>query len=201
MLGGGLRQTGRAVGPSRVAPAELRTCIEVRTGNSHLFGLSPKRVRRPEALSSFRFVTMIRLNSWECAGLRLLSTILAVFLAVSLAILPISMPQAAARNGAHHGALVEVTHSHDPSPGHFHGDSGECDPEALQLLAGCASPSQAEHGPAGDSCCNMSCHAFQLSNAPDFFERVSTGWSLDSTADEQVVGVISSRIDRPPRPV
>ncbi len=133
--------------------------------------------------------------------MRLLSTILAVFLAVSMAILPISMLRAADLDGAHHGGPGGVAHSHDTSPDHFHYASAACTSEALQLLADRASQDQAEHDPTAGSCCSLGCHAFQVSDAPGLFERASTSRAVNSTADEQVVGVISSRIDRPPRTV
>ena len=133
--------------------------------------------------------------------MRLLSTILAVFLAVSMAILPISMPRAADLNGGHHDLLVGVTHSHSTADSHLHDISAECEPATITQAAGCASHNQASHDPAGSSCCNMSCHAFQVSTAPSLFERVSTGRAVNSTTDQQVVGVIASRIDRPPRTV
>ena len=133
--------------------------------------------------------------------MRLLSTILAVFLAVSMAILPISMPQAADLNGGHHNLSVEVTHSQSEADAHLHAVSAECEPATISQAPDCASHNQTSHDPAGGSCCNMSCHAFQVSSWPNLFERVSTGRAVNSTADQQVVGVIASRIDRPPRTI
>ena len=133
--------------------------------------------------------------------MRLLSTILAVFLAVSMVIVPISMPQAAAYEGAHHGASITSAQGDEGSVAHVHDASADCEASAVLLADDCSSHNQAANDPSNDSCCSMSCHPFQVSAAPDLFGRVSISRSVNSAADEQVIGVISTRIDRPPRTV
>jgi ABC-type nickel/cobalt efflux system permease component RcnA len=153
-------------------------------------------VRRILSNPAFREKQSIHTNR-SVPPLRLMSTIIVALLAITMAILPISVPQAAmpaghgyamAVDGGHgHAAAVEGDHEHADAPAasadldNHDGDSQDC---------------------GGAMCCSMStCHAFQESAAPSVFSPAVSRISMAAAGDDQVGGITTGGLDRPPRTV
>jgi hypothetical protein len=123
--------------------------------------------------------------------LRLMGPIIAVVLAITMAIFPIPMPRAAAWHGPQDAVMLGSHHTHD-------GASVSCD-DASPVACG-----DHEHGTrdTGPGCCGVGmCHAFQVSGAPDVHSPDACAVPMAIVGDEQVAGLVSGRLDRPPRSV
>ena len=133
--------------------------------------------------------------------MRLMGTIIVALLAITMAIFPISMPQAAVSMGPEHTVTAEIGYEHATFDGaHEHANvMASCDDV---VVSGCSDHDPGSHDPAGPSCCGMGiCHAFQLSVTPALTSPALSFAPIAIAGDEQVVSVVSGRIDRPPRTV
>lgn len=133
--------------------------------------------------------------------MRLMGTIIVALLAIALAIFPISMSQAAASMEHEHTATADTGHEHATLNGaHEHPDViASCD---HVVASGCSDHDPGSHDPAGPNCCGMGmCHAFHLSVTPALNSPALSFAHISIAGDEQVVSVVSGRIDRPPRTV
>ena len=131
--------------------------------------------------------------------LPLMRSFVAALIAVAMAIFPITGSRSAALGGHDHHLAALVTHVHGSSA------AAPCLDEAADLHATAHAdgvPDEPSHGNAGQSCCgSMACHFFALSAAPGVFTPLAVPAPLSVTRDEQVAGVFSGRIERPPRTV
>jgi len=135
--------------------------------------------------------------------LRLMGTIIVAMLAIIMAILPISMAQAAAPTGAGHGHAMAVDAGHEhaaPEADHGHAD--------VLAAQGDIVVSDANHHDGnsqdctGTVCCSMSaCHAFQGSAPPSLYSPNASQISMATVGDDQVGGITTGGLDRPPRTV
>jgi hypothetical protein len=116
-----------------------------------------------------------------------------------MVIFPITMLQAAAVGshlGEHHHSGKQADHTHENAAAPYWGDAIE----AAQPND-CPSPGHSSHGESGQTCCNLVCHSFALPVGPIVCSPVSTPIATAMTGDEQVAGIFSGRIERPPRTV
>jgi len=126
--------------------------------------------------------------------LRLVGPIIAVLLAITMAIFPISVPHAA----------VSGVHNHAAAHGHDHQEhaveaSVSCD---HQVVEGQHSEHEGTPDGAGSSCCSIGgCHAVHVSLVAGLPSPAVAPLPSAISGDEQVDGVISGRLDRPPRTV
>jgi hypothetical protein len=118
--------------------------------------------------------------------------IIAVLLAITMAIFPISVGQAAAVKGSEHVVALDAHHPLD---------------EALAtpdgIVAGtCSDHHTGNHDGTSPGCCGIGiCHAFQVSAAPAVYSPHRSAVLMALAGDEQVDGIVSGRLDRPPRTV
>ncbi|NBJ23704.1 hypothetical protein [Microvirga arsenatis] len=133
--------------------------------------------------------------------MRLMGTIIVALLAITMAIIPISMPQAAASAGNHHAVRVDAGHENAAIAGdHEHAD--ELAPSHDAALDASADHHQGSQECSGPVCCSMStCHAFQESAAPTVYSPTVSQVSMAMAGDEQVEGITTGGLDRPPRTV
>jgi len=115
-----------------------------------------------------------------------LRALVAILLAMAIAMLPIAMPQAAAMSTDHHAGVAS----------HAHGASIDC--HSAVDDHSCAEES-GSHDLLGSACCNMSCHVFQASSAPQVHVRASSFACVTVKADEQVSGTSLTPSRRPPK--
>jgi hypothetical protein len=121
-----------------------------------------------------------------------MDAIIAGLLALTMAIFPISMPRAAASNGPEHSFTLDTHHTHDDV-------LASCD-QAFAIV--CGDHGSGNHDSSGSNCCGVGvCHAFEVSAAPDVHWPYATAAPMAIAGDEQVEGVNSGRLDRPPRTV
>ncbi|NBJ09438.1 hypothetical protein [Microvirga arsenatis] len=159
-------------------------------------------VRSNHALSNPTFRdTYPLLTNWSVFPLRLMGTIIVALLAITMAIIPISMPQAAASAGNHHAVRVDAGHENAAIAGdHEHAD--ELAPSHDAALDASADHHQGSQECSGPVCCSMStCHAFQESAAPTVYSPTVSQVSMAMAGDEQVEGITTGGLDRPPRTV
>ena len=135
--------------------------------------------------------------------MRLMGPIMALLLAVTMAIFPISMLRAAAPGVHEHPVTLSADLEHLPTSGSEHASQtevGSCD--VPPVLADCGSHGPGSHDTSSPSCCGMgACHVFQVTLGADMHSPVLSSAPVGIPGDEQVVGVISGGIDRPPRSV
>jgi hypothetical protein len=124
--------------------------------------------------------------------LRLMDHIIAVLLAITMAIFPISVGQAAAVKGSEHAVALDAHHTHDEA-------LVTCD---SSVAATCSDHHTGNHDGTSPGCCGIGvCHAFQASAAPAVYSPHRSAVLMALTRDEQVDGIVSGRLDRPPRTV
>jgi hypothetical protein len=130
-----------------------------------------------------------------------MSTIIVALLAITMAIFPISVPQAAASTGYQHAVMVGAGHQHSAVDGdHEHVD--EMAPSANADLSASDNHHQNPDDCSGPVCCSMStCHAFQEAAAPTVYSPTITEAPMAMAGDEQVGGITTGGLDRPPRTV
>jgi hypothetical protein len=133
--------------------------------------------------------------------LRLMGTIIVALLALTMAILPISTALAAASATHGHVLVVDAGHDHAAVDGHHeHANvrASASDTSLADFTAHDGSPEDC----TGPICCSMSaCHAFQTSAPPSLYSPTGSQAPMAMAGDEQVMSVVSGRIDRPPRTV
>jgi len=128
--------------------------------------------------------------------LRLVDTVLALMLAVCLAVFPIAMPRAMAVAG--HGHAVAAHHPQAAEAG----DEHACASAEIDVADRHQHPSHDPDGRDGPPCCGtMACHALQASSVPALGAPPTTIRVVHVTRDQQIAGVLSGRLDRPPRTV
>ena len=140
-------------------------------------------------------------TNWSVFPLRLMGTIIVALLAITMAIIPISVPQAAASAGNHHAVTVDAGHEHATVDGdHEHAD--ELAPTQDAALDASADHHQGSEDCSGPVCCSMStCHAFQESAPPTVYSPAVSQISMAVAGDDQVGGITTGGLDRPPRTV
>lgn len=136
--------------------------------------------------------------------MRLMRPILAALLAVCIAIFPIAMPRAAAMAGHSH-QTASAAHAHEAS-GHAHEHASASSENGGAHLAVIAEhdahASDGEASGDGPSCCGTTtCHSFQTSSPPMLCKRLPVMALVEAVNDHQVQGLVSGRLDRPPRTV
>ena len=135
--------------------------------------------------------------------MRLTGLIIAVLLAVTAGIFLISTPHAA--ESGDRLTLAESIAGHVIGA-HSHEGAVERDQTSAHDHASaqkdCDDPASGTHGGDGAACCNMgACHAVQAIAAPTVQMRGASAVVLAMVGDEQVEGVITGGLDRPPRTV
>ena len=133
--------------------------------------------------------------------MRLMGTIIVALLAITMAIIPISVPQAAASAGNHHAVMVDAGHEHAADDGdHEHADELALSHDAT--LGASTDHHQGSQDCSGPVCCSMStCHAFQESAPPTVYSPAVSKISMAVVGDDQVGGITTGGLDRPPRTV
>ena len=125
--------------------------------------------------------------------------IVVLLLAISLAIFPVAMPHATV-SGSHHGA--SAVHEHEHRAGNT---SAACENEASFEELPMASVCNGQFGTsdrAAASCCGtVACHAFQVSAAPMLYVPFARPLARALPEEQQVTGLFSGRLERPPRTV
>ncbi|MBM1170141.1 hypothetical protein [Microvirga arabica] len=135
--------------------------------------------------------------------MRLMGTIFVALLALTMAILPISMLQAAAPAVAGHGHTMAVDAGH----GHAAAEENHEHADIVAAHGDTALSGSSEH--AGNSedctgtfCCSMTaCHVFQISAPPNLYSPAVSQAPMAMAGDEQVGGITTGGLDRPPRTV
>lgn len=133
--------------------------------------------------------------------MRLMSTIIVALLALTMAILPISTAQAVVPAAHGHAILVDAGHDHAAVDGHHeHADVQASASDTV--LADFGTHDGSPEDCTGLICCSMgACHAFQTSAPPSLCSPTDAEAPMAMAGDEQVMSVVSGRIDRPPRTV
>ena len=135
--------------------------------------------------------------------MRLTGLIIAVLLAVTAGIFVISTPHTAASGERLTSAEILLdqvleAHSHE---GAVEGDQSSAHDHA-SAQKDCGDPASGAHGGDGVACCSMgACHAIQSIATPMVQLRRASAVVLAIVGDEQVEGVITGGLDRPPRTV
>lgn len=133
--------------------------------------------------------------------MRLMGTIIVALLAITMAIFPISVPQAAASAGHWHAATADAGHAHAVLEGE-HEHAHETASHGTDLSGGSVDRDQGPHDCSGPVCCSMgTCHAFQASMLPDLSSPAASTIPVALPGDEQVEGITTGGLDKPPRTV
>lgn len=135
--------------------------------------------------------------------MRLMATIIVALLAITMAVFPISVLPAAAPAGHQHAAgTVGHGHGHEHAGmdgSHRHADVASSGHTALADFGGHDGNSDDCTGPV---CCSMgTCHAIQVSALPGLYSPTASQAAMAVTGDEQVGGIVTGGLDRPPRTV
>jgi len=135
--------------------------------------------------------------------LRLLGTIIVALLAITMAIFPISVPQAAVSAGHQH-AMASAGHKHV----HEHATIDRAHEHAdVTSHADVVSSASGDHEKGsrdctGPVCCSMgTCHAFQDTAFPILSSPAASHLPIAMPGDEQVGGITTGGLDKPPRTV
>ena len=130
--------------------------------------------------------------------------IVAALVAVAMAMFPITGPRlatAAPFAGGHHHVGSQAVQMHGA---HVHGTTvaAPCLGDAVdEAIPASAHASTDASDTAGQSCCNMACHFVALSVAPCWSAPALMPATVSAARDDQVRGVFSGRIERPPRTI
>ena len=133
--------------------------------------------------------------------MRLMGTIIVALLAITMAIFPITVPQAAASAGHQHAIMIDAGHEHTAIDGeHEHVDElASSDDTSLRASTDHQQGSKDCSGPV---CCSMgTCHAAQVSAPASVYSPTVSQASMTMAGDEQVGGITTGGLDRPPRTV
>ena len=130
-----------------------------------------------------------------------MGTIIVALLAITMAIFPISVPQAAAWAGHQHAAMAGPGHEHAAVDGD-HEHAVELTSSHDVTLGDSTDHHQGSKECSGPVCCSMAtCHAFQESAAPSVYSPTVSQAAMALAGDEQVGGITTGGLDRPPRTV
>jgi ABC-type nickel/cobalt efflux system permease component RcnA len=136
--------------------------------------------------------------------LRLMGTLIVALLAITMAIFPISMPRAAASAGHQHAVVAGAGHEHvhdhaTVDRAHDHADAAS---HADVVSSASGDHDQDSHDCTGPVCCSMgTCHAFQDTAFPILSSPAVSHLPVAMPGDEQVGGITTGSLDKPPRTV